>query len=160
MDGEDIFASSAFVPLPFRVLSLVGLGILCWATNLHILRRLGIDTASVLETRTEHKIPLSSPPSPWPPSSSPPSPTSSPQHLHNVRPRYASNLYPPVYRLFLAYAIWTVSIYVLFNMAVHGNMQLMDSSRHLVSLAVVGAAAGLLCPFNILQRRERNIFLT
>jgi hypothetical protein len=40
--------SSAF-PLPFRVLSLVGLAILLWATNVHILTALNVDVARALD---------------------------------------------------------------------------------------------------------------
>ncbi|KAG8900377.1 hypothetical protein FRB99_006100 [Tulasnella sp. 403] len=171
MDGEDLFASSAFVPLPFRVLLLVGLGIICWATNLHILHRLGIDTSSVFETRTE-KIMLSTPPTPRPPllvnlaSSSPPlSPL--PTHLHPPLSRYPiphslftpSKLYPPIYRLFLTYAAWVLSCYSVFNLAVNGDMQRMDQYRSIIALASIAVVGGLFCPFNVFQRRERELFM-
>lgn len=40
--------SSAF-PLPFRVLTLVGLAILLWATNVHLLTALNVDVARALD---------------------------------------------------------------------------------------------------------------
>lgn len=40
---------SASFPLPFRVLTLVGLEILLWAINLHVLTSLGVDAASALD---------------------------------------------------------------------------------------------------------------
>jgi len=42
---------SASFPLPFRVLFLVGLAILLWAANLHVLALLGIDVSWVLDIR-------------------------------------------------------------------------------------------------------------
>lgn len=152
MDGEDILASSAFIPLPFRALGLVGLGILCWATNLHFLHLLGIDTATVLETRPE-KLPLSAPPSPHPDLSHDSLSSSASSH------KSSASLHRPVYRLLVFYAIWVVATYVAFKMAINGDMKMMDRSRSIVTLASVGVLAGLFCPFNILQKRERVIFL-
>lgn len=150
MDGEDILALSAFIPLPFRALGLVGLGLFCWATNLHLLHLLGIDTASVLETRSE-KIPLSVPPSPHPDSSHDLSSTST----HKA----ASSLYTPIYRLLLFYAAWVAATYVIFKMAINGDMKMMNRSRSIVTIASVGVLVGLFCPFNVIQKRERGIFL-
>ncbi|KAG9001459.1 hypothetical protein FRB90_011600, partial [Tulasnella sp. 427] len=153
MDGEDLLASSAFLPLPFRVLALVGLGILCWTTNLHFLHLLGIDTASVLETRTD-KIPLSTPPSP---------PTTPAGHRgrtrHPLQSSASHTLYAPLYRVLFYYSAWVFSCYVIYNLSVKGDMQKMDQSRIIITLAAVGAVAGLFCPFNILAKRERDIFL-
>ncbi|KAG8869943.1 hypothetical protein FRB97_000602 [Tulasnella sp. 331] len=152
MDGEDILASSAFIPLPFRVLGLVGLGILCWATNLHILHLLGIDTANVLETRPD-KLPLSLPPSPQPVLSHDSSSSLGSSH------QSSASLHRPVYRLLIIYSVWVIATYVAFKMAINGDMKMMDRSRSIATLASIGALTGLFCPFNILQKRERDIFL-
>ncbi|KAG8948472.1 hypothetical protein FRC04_009680 [Tulasnella sp. 424] len=152
MDGEDLLASSAFLPLPFRVLSLVGLGIVCWTTNLHFLHLLGIDTSAVLETRTD-KIPLSTPPSP----PTPGGPRARTRHL--VQSSASQSLYTPLYRLLFYYNAWLISCYVLYNLSVKGDMQKMDQSRIVITLAAVGVVVGLFCPFNILAKRERYIFL-
>ncbi|KAG8995278.1 hypothetical protein FRB93_001172 [Tulasnella sp. JGI-2019a] len=149
MDGEDILASSAFIPLPFRALGLVGLGLLCWATNLHILHLLGIDTASVLETRPE-KLPLLVPSSPHPDSS---------HDSLSSSHRAAGPLYPAIYRLLCFYAAWVAATYIIFKMAINGDMKMMDRSRSIVTIASVGVLVGLFCPFNVIQKRERDIFL-
>jgi hypothetical protein len=47
-------AFSAAYPLPFRVLTLIGLEILLWAINLHVLTSLGIDAAGALDLTDEH----------------------------------------------------------------------------------------------------------
>lgn len=154
MDGEDLLASSAFLPLPFRVLSLVGLGIVCWTTNLHFLHLLGIDTSSVLETRTD-KIPLSTPPSP---------PTPGGNRARTRHPVHSSSSashspYVPLYRLLFCYNAWVLTCYALYNLSVKGDMQKMDQARVVITLAATGVVAGLFCPFNILAKRERDIFL-
>lgn len=160
MDGEDILASSAFIPLPFRALALVGVGLLCWATNLHILHLLGIDVATVLETRSQ-KIPLSTPSSP--PHGSPsesPIPLAPAYSPHTIASSSSSTaLYPAIYRLFVIYAAWVLITYVAFKMAINGDMRLMNRSRGIVTLASVGVVVGLFCPFNILQKRERDTFM-
>lgn len=152
MDGEDLLASSAFLPLPFRVLSLVGLGIVCWTTNLHFLHLLGIDTSAVFETRTD-KIPLSTPPSP----PTPGGPRA--RTRHSLQSSASQSLYPPLYRLLFYFNAWLISCYVLYNLSVKGDMQKMDQSRIVITLAAVGVVVGLFCPFNILAKRERYIFL-
>lgn len=152
MDGEDLLASSAFLPLPFRVLSLVGLGLVCWTTNLHFLHLLGIDTSSVLETRTD-KIPLSTPPSPPTPGGN------RARTRHPVQSSASHSLYTPLYRILFYYNAWLLSCYVLYNLSVKGDMQKMDQSRVVITLAAAGVVVGLFCPFNILAKRERDIFL-
>lgn len=47
-------AFSVAYPLPFRVLTLIGLEILLWAINLHVLTSLGIDAAGALDLTDEH----------------------------------------------------------------------------------------------------------
>ena len=47
-------AFSTAYPLPFRVLTLIGLEILLWAINLHVLTSLGIDAAGALDLTDEH----------------------------------------------------------------------------------------------------------
>src|ERR1700733_13009495 len=80
-------------PLPFRVLFLAGLGILGWATDLHGLELLGIDTASTLELRAPEGFRSRSP-----------LPTqSSPGYKLFTQP---STPYTPVYRLFVTYSVW------------------------------------------------------
>ncbi len=160
MDGEDLFASSAFIPLPYRVFSLVGLGILCWATNLHILKRLGIDPPSVLETRSD-KSSLPMPQSPWPSGAATlSSPPGSPHRSSRPSSSFATGaLHPPVYRLFAIYSLWVLITYAIFNLAVKGDMQKMDGAKGVITLCSLAVFAGLFCPFDVLLRRERYIFL-
>lgn len=159
MDGEDLFASSvAFLPLPFRVLSLVGLGILCWASNLHILHLLGIDAPAVLDARPE-KLPLSTPPSPWSSGLNSLSPTSPSSAGGSRKPRSPPTLHESVYRVFVIYAAWVLGCYLMFTRAVQGDMKKMDSARPIIVVAALGVTAALLCPFNVLYKRERSTFL-
>ncbi|KAG8967874.1 hypothetical protein FRC03_009161 [Tulasnella sp. 419] len=159
METQDLYLSEhgIFVPLPFRVLALVGLGIICWASNLHILHLLGIDTAHVLEVRsTELKLPTSAPTS-RPASPMPSSPSMQPKSLHYSR---SSSLYLPVYRIFGLYMVWSLGSWILFKFLVGGDIQRMDYHRSIPLAASFGIFVVLFLPFDVIHKRERYIFLS
>lgn len=77
-------------PLPYRVFGLFGLGILAWATNLHGLDKLGVDTVSALDLRTEGvhaRGPLIS------------------HRSAGYNQVIAANLYTSAYRVFIGYTV-------------------------------------------------------
>jgi EXS family len=74
---------SEHFPLPLRVLSLLTLGAYAFASNLHLLRLLGLDAAFIFDFRLPHEI----------------------GHTH-IHP---SRLYPPIYHLALSYTAFTAA---------------------------------------------------
>ncbi|KAF8608987.1 EXS-domain-containing protein [Ceratobasidium sp. AG-I] len=138
-------------PLPYRVLLLIGLGIFYWASNLHVLHLLGIDTVWVLDIRRD-KAPSSSPPTPLPTARTPDLP-------HDISSLEAVLLYKSIYKLFLAYGLWMGSGWACFHLITEGLSDNVDSYKLLPAFTVVGLVFGLVCPFNILMKRERFRFL-
>jgi hypothetical protein len=131
---------AATFPLPFRVLFLVALGVLGWATNLHGLQLLGIDAPSALgfHTSTSH-LPLRSP--------------SSGGHLP------ARSFYQPLYRIFIAYTVWCFAGWVLFRAATQSDTTLVDIFRYVPAVCILGAVTALVCPYDVFHKRERDWFL-
>jgi len=147
---------SASFPLPFRVLFLVGLAQLLWATNLHILHVLGLDTAWILDFRDrggDEDIQLET--------------TLTTLEAPSVSPgreaaRFgASNrvesgkLYQPVYKLFLLYTAWVGGGWIVFRMVTGGEAESMESWRWLVGVIAIGAAVGALAPWRGTGQGER-----
>lgn len=154
--------SSSF-PLPFRVLFLVGLAQLLWATNLHILHKLGLDTSWILDFRDA--TPDEPPDGPLELDhlqsnglglGTPRSRGSSIAGLspHRSRPESAK-LYGPVYKLFLLYTGWVGGGWLLFRTITGGEAEAMERWRGLVGLIAVGAAMGAVAPWRGLGQRER-----
>ena len=141
---DELYFSSAF-PLPFRVLCLVGLGILGWATNLHGLHLWNIDAAGVLDLNTHDGYRLTSPlpldrRAGW----------KGAHHGASAR---------PVYRLFGAYAAWTVACWLVFRSATRGDVESVDGFKFVPALAALCVLTALVCPFDVLYKRERDRFL-
>ncbi|KAG2356458.1 EXS family-domain-containing protein [Suillus spraguei] len=140
MDSGDAVPLSTSFPLPFRVLFLIGLGILGWATNLYGLHVLGIDAVSALELHSGRTF----------------LPTSSPSS------RVSSSLrasYMPVYRLFTGYATWCFAGWSLFRLATHSDTTLVDAFKYIPALSSFGVITTLICPLELCQKRERDLFL-
>ena len=126
-------------PLPFRVILLGGLGVLCWATNLHGLQLLGIDTTAALEIRAydhEYNVPRL---------------TSYPQN--------AGALVRSVYRLFYAYALWSLLGWAVFRFLTHDDPALVDEYKFVPAVFGLMLVMFLICPFNVFERHERDRFL-
>jgi hypothetical protein len=131
-------------PLPFRVLFLVGLGILLWAANLHVLGLGGIDVATALDLHTSDSgIALTSPLS----------------LRYTGTNRKASGLYFPLYRMFVTYSACCFGAWLLFIYMVHGNPLLVDAFRHIPAICGLIILIGLITPLDIFQKRERDMFL-
>ncbi|KAG0701347.1 EXS family-domain-containing protein [Suillus ampliporus] len=127
-------------PLPFRVLFLIGLGILGWATNLHGLHLLGIDAPSALELHSGRV---------FLPTTSSPSRTHSPARMS----------YMPVYRLFAGYATWCFVGWSFFRLVTRSNTMLVDTFKYIPAVCSLGVLTTLICPYEMCQKRERDLFL-
>ncbi|KAK0195433.1 EXS family-domain-containing protein [Armillaria mellea] len=139
LDDEVNWAVS--FPLPFRVMVLVGLGILGWATNLHGLKIFSVDAVSTMELRVD-------------PSQQPISLRIAGVHLSTP-----SSTYGPVYRIALAYFSWCFTSWALFHYLTYGNAVLTDVFAYIPGVSTLIIMFVLVCPFNIFHKRERDKFL-
>lgn len=141
MDAQLEKPLAALFPLPFRVLFLVGLGILGWATNLHGLERLGVDGPSILELQDRSYLPLRS---------------SSPSR-HKQPSAHA--FYAPLYRLFVIYSAWCFGAWLLYRAQTRSNLALVDVFAYIPGVCILCVLTVLLCTVDIVQKRERDSFL-
>ncbi|KAH7919321.1 EXS-domain-containing protein [Leucogyrophana mollusca] len=140
MNANDDVPFAVTFPLPFRVLFMVGLGIVGWATNLHGLHLQSIDADAALELRpAQNYLPLGS------------------SLTSTTSP--ASPYYKPVYRLFTWYSLWCFLAWVLFRASTQSNVFLVDIFRYIPAVCSLGVLIVLICPFDIFQRRVRDAFL-
>ncbi|GJN91881.1 hypothetical protein Rhopal_004906-T1 [Rhodotorula paludigena] len=132
-------------PLPLRILVLSALTVAAFASNLHLLAHLGIDTAQVLDIRLDrHLLPATRAQGPLPPA---------PPYVHPTK------LYPPLYSLALATLAWAAAAHLAFARLTAAQPDLVVHYR-LVPVAAVAAVLAALCwPGNVLCRRERFRFL-
>jgi len=123
---------STALPLPFRVLLLGGFGLLAWATNLHFLYLLGIDTSFALDFRIQDKTSYAHP----------------------------GSVYAPIYRLFVAYSAWAFTGWVFFRAVTTGvgGADNIDDWKSIPVLLFAGVIVALFLPFNVLSLRERVAF--
>ncbi|KAG8691459.1 hypothetical protein FRC11_003464 [Ceratobasidium sp. 423] len=138
-------------PLPYRVFLLVGLGIFFWATNLHVLHLLSIDTIWVLDLRRD-KVQSSSPPTPLPTARQP----HIPYDLFSLE---AINLYKSIYKICAVYGAWIGLGWLYFRLITAGDAEAMDMYKILPTLTGIGLIIGLVCPLDVLMKRERMRFL-
>lgn len=144
-ETDDLSFVLAF-PLPFRVLFLVGAGILGWSANLHGLRLLGIDAASALDLHVhEH-------------GSVTPLPVDSRNRGFKARPDPTA-LYFPVYRLALWYGLWCTFAWTLYRSATHGSAVLVDFFKYIPAVCALVVLICTLSPYDVVQKRERDAFL-
>jgi hypothetical protein len=136
------FLTNLSFPLPYRVLFLIGLGILAWATNLHGLNSCGVDIIGAMNLRAEAN------------SSKPSIPTYHPafNYLKIV------SLYQSIYRLFLSYTSICASSWVIFKVMTHGDPSLMDKHGYIPVMTAIAIIFIVLCPYDILIRSEREKF--
>ena len=144
--GDDIGTSfSVSFPLALRILCLTTLGVAGWATNLHVLCLLGIDTGSLLDVRVSET------------NAAPASSTSSPPSLPHLVHIHPSRLYPPIYAAAGSLVLWTalgVGVYSAFGRDV-------DSWNHrfIPIIFLLSALLALIAPWDRLKKRERYMFL-
>ncbi|BEJ15597.1 hypothetical protein CspHIS471_0502020 [Cutaneotrichosporon sp. HIS471] len=128
---------SASFPLPFRVLFLIGLAILLWAVNLHVLSLLGLDVSWALDIRDGDDTVFDD----------------APRQPSHVPSQY---LYGPVYKLFLGYTTWCVAGYTLFRAICGDDTDSMERWRGLVGVICVIPFVATLAPIRGLGYRERR----
>ena len=148
--GQELFFSAAF-PLPFRVLCLAGLGILGWATNLHVLHSLGLDPVAALDLHLYrhdgHRLTASGPS------------TTARVFGWKLSLDSGSSIYMPVYRLFLTYSVCVFSAWLVWWHATHTDYTLVDVFKFIPALAALFVLTALICPFNVFEKGERDRFL-
>src|SRR5882757_2158826 len=132
--------SAATFPLPFRVLFLLSSGVLGWATNLHGLHLHAIDYPSVLYL---HRPALPT--------------TRSPGSSLFVQPTLP---YRPVYRLFFHCAAWCLFTWFIYRYSTLHHVEYIDVFKYLPLVGALGLVIGLVCPFDVLELREREKFLS
>ncbi|KAK2464223.1 hypothetical protein APHAL10511_003680 [Amanita phalloides] len=135
--------ADALFPLPFRVLALVGVGIMGWATNLHGLHAYNIDVVSAMDLRTEAYPPNSPRTRRWN------------SYRHRTSPPHAT-----IYALSAVYVIWLFVTWLIYASAMHGVPETADAFKYVVSVAILVIIAALICPFDILFKRDRDQFLS
>lgn len=139
--GQELSDFGLRYPLPLRIVALSAVTALGFASNLHLLTKLGIDTAHVLDIRLEpaQPAPAGAPPPPLP-------------HVH------PSTLYPPVYTLALSTLAWTGLGWLVHRSltgAAHPDPALVVHYR-LAPVALALAVVAALCwPANVLHRPAR-----
>ena len=140
---DDLSFVIAF-PLPFRVLFLVGLGIVGWAANLHVLHKLNIDAPAALDLHTD--------------------PDDAQLHVEYRQRGFKvvadpAARYTPLYRLAVFYFAFCFLAWVLYHLAVHGNPVFADLYKFIPSICMLLTLVGLLSPYDVLAKRERDSFL-
>lgn len=139
---------SAVFPLPFRALSLIGLGGLCWATNLHILDWLGVDAAQALQI-PHHKAPNGLP-SHTPPYLTPDPPYSGPVHTHS------STLYRPIYRIVGTYISFVASCWFLFYLLTRGDIGSLNATKWVPSICCTVILVSTVLPLRDTYGTQRS----
>uniref|UniRef100_D8Q8S3 EXS domain-containing protein n=1 Tax=Schizophyllum commune (strain H4-8 / FGSC 9210) TaxID=578458 RepID=D8Q8S3_SCHCM len=135
----DIDGWTLVLPLPFRALLLIGVGILAWATNLHGLYYFRIDAATALDLR--------------PHSAASPLPAT---HDHPPPPQA---LYAPIYRLFVSYATWCFACWFVFYALSRGDPVRVDVYGWIPAFCTLGVLLVLFAPVEIFEKTQRARFV-
>ncbi|PCH43628.1 EXS-domain-containing protein [Wolfiporia cocos MD-104 SS10] len=147
---EELLFSAAF-PLPFRVLSLAGLGILGWASNIHGLRVAGIDARAVLDLDYYDPRHGRRPISPLPLDD---------RHgtQHRRYDQGPASIYGLLYKLCAMYAWWCLLSWSIYRYATYGDLNLVDAFKFIPAVAMLVVVTVLVSPFNIFAKSERDRF--
>lgn len=143
-DTDPEYTLAAVFPLPFRVLLLVGVGILGWATNVHGLDLLKVDIVGTMELRThDTSQPISLP-------------LRANGHQHPPRARF---IYSSTYKLFGIYCAWGLASWLLYCSATWNDPSLVDAFGYIPAISALCIILVLISPFEICQKFERDKFL-
>ena len=112
-----------------------------FATNLHLLSFLGIDTAKVLDVRAEEYRQLPH------------------GRVGNAQFVHPSRLYPPLYALAVIGWLWTAFGWSVFHRLAGSDAARMVEWRAVPAIVALVALAAIFAPMNGLYRKERMMFL-
>jgi len=68
-------------------------------------------------------------------------------------------VYDPIYRLAVMFLAWCFLGWALFRLVTHGNVVLVDIFRYVPAICALGVLTVLICPFDVVHKRERDMFL-
>ncbi|KAH6914364.1 EXS family-domain-containing protein [Coprinopsis sp. MPI-PUGE-AT-0042] len=144
-------------PLPYRVLSLVGVGLLGWATNLHGLHKLEIDVVAAMDLRTEGyppRLPLSNLRRPS---------FVGGQGIHSGHVRSMTYLATPqiyytMYRVVLGYSALCFVSWLMYRVASRGNAQWADTYGWIPACTAGIMVLLLVVPHSRFFQAERHKF--
>jgi len=139
VDSDEIYQHLSF-PLPYRVLFLIGLGVLGWATNLHGLDLCGVDAVAAMDLRADAK------------------PVMPVHHSSAFNHSRAVALYHSAYRLFISYSLFCFLSWSFFRLLTHGGPSLVDSYGYIPVITALAIVIVLVLPHDILLRNERAKF--
>lgn len=140
-DTDEIQYHLSF-PLPYRVLLLIGLGILGWATNLHGLDNLRMDTVATMDLRTDSQN----------------FNLAIPHHSPTFNHSKAVALYRSVYRIFLSYASVCFVSWTLYRLVTQDDPLRVDAYGYIPVVTTIAILLILICPYNIMFLSEREKF--
>ncbi|KAF8635246.1 hypothetical protein AX17_004019 [Amanita inopinata Kibby_2008] len=144
VDNTEILISASF-PLPFRVVALVGLGILAWATNIHGLLCFNIDVVSAMDLRIDgYPLKALNP---------------LPAHRWNGHGQHKTTPQKIFYSISFVYFIWFLATWLIYVSATGGNPKIADAFGYIAAVAILVILIVLICPFPLLFKRERDKLL-
>ena len=136
--GHPVSSFSVKFPLPYRVLFLLGLGGVCWASNLHILDLAGIDTATALQSRPDSSVNVSRPRHPY--------------SNQSYTPSHAS-----VYKIMSLYFGLIGLSWVLFSLSTGADRTRLDEFRFIPTVTTVGLLFAATVPLSSTYKVYRSI---
>lgn len=145
---------SLVLPLPYRCMLLVGIGILGWATNLQGLYFLGVDTSYALDIRRPGSMDNG-----YESLSIPNTASSSRMTRGTTSYAHPSTLYRPIYKIFAYYSVLTLASWLLFRLVSADSKDDIDSSKFILSLTIFIITVSLFWPWSSAQKHERYTFL-
>ncbi|EKM80664.1 hypothetical protein AGABI1DRAFT_119253 [Agaricus bisporus var. burnettii JB137-S8] len=129
-------------PLPYRVLFLVGLGILGWATNLHGLDFSGIDPISAFNLWSEgQKARIAS------------------RQMPHGNLVITSTPYMAIYKIFFVYMAFCIASWTIYRSCTKGDDVLVDAFGYIPLVTILVIIIFLVCPMSVPLKYEREKFL-
>jgi hypothetical protein len=141
--GTDV-DQNVVLPLPYRIFVLFGLGILGWASNLHLLDALDVDVVQALDLRTvEDNAPVRLP-------------LTQREHAGSSR---THTLIRTTYQVFLGYTAFCTASWMLFRFKTNGDPLLVDAYGHIPVITACFLFLIVLCPYDYFFKTERDKFV-
>lgn len=157
--GPSAWDFSSSYPLPFRVLFLSFSTLLGFATNLHILAYLGIDTSLVLDIRLDDYRSASASIGPSGSGGGGGGGSGGGGGRNTAPFVHPSRLYPPLYALSALGFVWVCLGWLVFMKITGGDPEQMVLWRGVPMFTAIVVGAAAVAPLNVLYRKERMMFL-